>query len=70
MGIDEDPVTGSAHAVLGPYWGGRLGKERLQMRQCSARGGDVAVALAPASGSGRVLVSGPATIVLHGMLVL
>ncbi|GGF16975.1 putative isomerase [Aliidongia dinghuensis] len=38
-GIDEDPVTGSAHCVLVPYWSRRLGKTRLDARQISARGG-------------------------------
>jgi len=39
MGIDEDPVTGSTHTSLAPYWGARLGKEALTARQVSARGG-------------------------------
>jgi PhzF family phenazine biosynthesis protein len=38
-GIDEDPVTGSAHCVLAPYWGARLKKPRLRARQLSRRGG-------------------------------
>jgi PhzF family phenazine biosynthesis protein len=38
-GIDEDPVTGSTHSVLAPYWAGKLGKTRLVARQLSARGG-------------------------------
>lgn len=38
-GIDEDPVTGSAHTVLTPYWAGRLGKMTLSAQQRSARGG-------------------------------
>jgi len=40
-GIDEDPVTGSAHCILTPYWSARLGKARLQARQVSARGGEL-----------------------------
>lgn len=40
-GIDEDPVTGSAHCILTPYWAGRLGKSVLNARQVSKRGGDV-----------------------------
>jgi len=40
-GIDEDPVTGSAHCVLTPYWAGRLGKSHLTARQVSARGGEL-----------------------------
>lgn len=38
-GIDEDPVTGSAHAAIGPYWEARLGKTKLKAYQASARGG-------------------------------
>ncbi len=38
-GIDEDPVTGSAHAAIGPYWAARLGKTKLKAYQASARGG-------------------------------
>ena len=40
-GIDEDPVTGSAHCVLAPYWAERLGRSRLEARQISTRGGDL-----------------------------
>jgi predicted PhzF superfamily epimerase YddE/YHI9 len=40
-GIDEDPVTGSSHTWLVPYWSARLGKRRLHARQVSARGGDL-----------------------------
>lgn len=40
-GIDEDPVTGSAHCTLTPYWAGRLGKSNLFARQISARGGEL-----------------------------
>ncbi len=39
VGIDEDPVTGSAHCVLTPYWARRLGKKRLEAAQVSRRGG-------------------------------
>jgi PhzF family phenazine biosynthesis protein len=41
MGIAEDPVTGSAHSTLIPYWAERLGKNRLTARQVSERGGDL-----------------------------
>ena len=54
FGIDEDPVAGSAHCTLGPYWAQRLGKDRLIGRQLSARGGVVKVAIA----GGRVKLSG------------
>ena len=40
-GIPEDPVTGSAHCTLAPYWGGRLGKAQLRARQVSRRVGDL-----------------------------
>ena len=45
-GIDEDPVTGSAHCCLGPYWGQRLGRASLTGYQASARGGTVLVRVA------------------------
>ncbi len=41
LGVDEDPVTGSAHCTLIPYWAGRLGKAKLQARQLSRRGGSL-----------------------------
>jgi PhzF family phenazine biosynthesis protein len=40
-GVDEDPVTGSAHCTLVPYWSERLGKTRLRARQISERGGEL-----------------------------
>jgi hypothetical protein len=43
FGIDEDPVTGSAHCALAPYWAARLGQDRLTGIQLSARGGLVRV---------------------------
>jgi PhzF family phenazine biosynthesis protein len=41
VGVDEDPVTGSAHCTLIPYWAGRLGKNKLRARQLSERGGEL-----------------------------
>src|SRR5574339_1108198 len=41
VGVDEDPVTGSAHCTLAPYWADRLGKRRLRARQISRRGGNL-----------------------------
>ena len=64
-GIDEDPVTGSAHCCLGPFWGARLGKEPLTGYQASARGGVVRVRLAGA----RVLLGGQTVTVLRGELL-
>jgi PhzF family phenazine biosynthesis protein len=43
VGIDEDPVTGSAHCALAPFWAARLGKSTLQARQISERGGEMTV---------------------------
>ena len=40
-GIDEDSVTGAAHAVLTPFWAARLGRDRFTAHQASARGGDL-----------------------------
>ena len=42
-GIDEDPVTGSAHCCIGPYWAEKLGKAQVRAYQASARGGAVMV---------------------------
>jgi PhzF family phenazine biosynthesis protein len=64
-GIDEDPVTGSAHCCLGPYWQGRLGKPDFLARQVSARGGVVRVGCR----GQRVLLGGQAVTVLKGELV-
>lgn len=61
-GIPEDPVTGSAHCTLVPYWAARLGKSSLTAKQLSARGGDLSCRL---SGN-RVLISGSAVEYLHG----
>ena len=63
-GIPEDPATGSAHAVLGPYWAARLGRERLACRQASARGGRLTVEVEP----GRTLVGGRVARVAVGTL--
>ena len=40
-GVDEDPVTGSAHAQLIPFWSEKLGKKKMKARQLSPRGGDI-----------------------------
>src|SRR5204863_5928347 len=44
-GVDEDPVTGSAHTALGPWWGPKLGKTEMTAYQASARGGVVRIRL-------------------------
>ncbi len=64
-GIDEDPVTGSAHCALGPYWGEKLGREEMVAFQASPRGGVVRVRLA----GDRVRLGGKAVTVLRGKLV-
>lgn len=66
VGINEDPVTGSVHACLGPYWGKRLGKDKMIAYQASERGGVIKVEL---SGE-RVLLSGQAVMVFEGFLLV
>lgn len=63
-GVDEDPVTGSAHCVLAPFWAARLGKEAMVGFQASPRGGEVRVRLQ----GDRVLLGGRAVTVLEGEL--
>lgn len=65
-GIPEDPVTGSAHTTLTPYWATRLGKKKLVAKQVSPRGGDLKCEL---SGD-RVLISGQAVLFMKGELRL
>ena len=65
-GINEDPVTGSAHTLLSPYWAGRLGKNELTARQLSRREGFLKCEV---NGS-RVLISGKATTYLKGEIQL
>jgi PhzF family phenazine biosynthesis protein len=65
-GVPEDPVTGSAHCVLAPFWAERLGKTRLRARQVSARGGELECELA----GDRVLMTGGAVLVMRGTLYL
>lgn len=65
-GIDEDPVTGSAHCALAPYWTERLGRDELVGYQASARGGTVGVRLR----DGRVLLGGRAVTVARGQLAI
>lgn len=64
FGIDEDPVTGSAHCALGPYWRDRLGKSELIGYQASERGGWVRVRVH----GDRVEIGGNAVIVARGTL--
>lgn len=64
VGVDEDPVTGSAHCCLAPYWASRLGRDSLVGYQASRRGGLVEVDLV----GSRVRLSGEAVTVLRGEL--
>lgn len=65
-GIDEDPVTGSAHAVLTPYWAERLGRNILTAYQASKRGGHIACRLA----GDRVILGGTCVTVIEGLFTL
>jgi PhzF family phenazine biosynthesis protein len=64
-GIDEDPVTGSAHCALGPHWAAKLGTDTLRCFQASARGGHVGVRVV----GDRVELTGRAVTVLRGDLL-
>lgn len=65
-GIDEDPVTGSAHCTLIPYWAARLGKTRLRARQVSRRGGELDCELV----GDRVHIAGRAVRYLEGTITI
>ncbi len=64
FGIDEDPVTGSAHCSLGPYWGKILNKNTLRAKQVSDRGGELQIRIE----SGRTFIRGQAVTVLSGKI--
>jgi PhzF family phenazine biosynthesis protein len=66
VGVAEDPVTGSAHCCLGPWWSRRLGRDQLRGYQASARGGHVGVRLQ----GDRVELVGQAVTVLRGELTV
>jgi PhzF family phenazine biosynthesis protein len=65
VGIDEDPVTGSAHCLLGPFWARRLGRTALEAAQLSRRGGRLHVEVGPET----VRLTGNAVTVVRGSLV-
>lgn len=65
-GIDEDPVTGSAHTLLTPFWAKRLKKKRMNARQLSARGGEVGCQMR----GKKVRLTGSAVTYLTGQLIL
>jgi predicted PhzF superfamily epimerase YddE/YHI9 len=64
--VAEDPVTGSTHSMLIPYWGEKLGKTHLAARQVSARGGDLRCEWR----GDRVSIAGKATTYLTGRIQL
>jgi PhzF family phenazine biosynthesis protein len=66
VGVPEDPVTGSAHCTLVPYWAERLGRPRLFARQVSARGGELWCELR----GERVKIAGRAVLYLEGTIAL
>ncbi|HVH12483.1 MAG TPA: PhzF family phenazine biosynthesis protein, partial [Longimicrobium sp.] len=65
VGVPEDPVTGSAHCALAPFWAARLGRDALTGYQASRRGGIVKVRVA----GDRVMLGGQAVTVMRGELV-
>ena len=65
-GLPEDPVTGSTHCSLAPYWGERLGKTSLHARQVSQRGGELWCEL----NGNRVAIKGNAVLTLRGQLLI
>lgn len=64
VGVVEDPVTGSAHCAIGPYWAGRLGRDRIRCYQASRRGGHLEVTVV----GDRVHLGGSAVTILRGEL--
>ena len=65
-GIGEDPVTGSAHCVITPYWAGRFGRHGFTAYQASPRGGHVACRL----DGDRVILGGACVEVIEGAFLL
>jgi len=71
IGIDEDPVTGSAHCALGPFWAGRLGRDVLAARQTGPRPGEIHVRAGRAApAKGRVGLEGRARPFVEGRITL
>lgn len=69
-GVDEDSVTGSAHAVLTPFWTAKLGRDDFTAHQASARGGDLVCRLEGTGESARVWLGGPCVTVVEGTFYL
>jgi PhzF family phenazine biosynthesis protein len=65
VGINEDPVTGSAHCALGPYWQAKLKKDSIQAYQASSRGGEMLLEMK----NGRILLKGNAVSVFESRLL-
>ena len=65
-GIDEDPVTGSAHSALGPWWRPKLGKTEMTGYQASARGGVVRVRV----NGDRIMIGGQAVTMMRADLLV
>lgn len=66
-GIPEDPVTGSAHTVLGGYWSKKLGKKKMLAYQCSSRGGELELEVRD---DGRINIAGQVVTVLKGTITV
>jgi PhzF family phenazine biosynthesis protein len=66
FGIDEDPVTGSAHCALTPFWSERLGKDKLRARQVSARGGELRCERRPDC----IVIAGKAALYMEATITL
>lgn len=69
-GVDEDSVTGSAHAVLTPFWAKRFGRDSFTAHQASQRGGDLTLRLDGAGQDGRAWLGGPCVTVVEGSFTL
>lgn len=69
-GVDEDSVTGSAHAALAPFWAERLGRDTMTAHQASKRGGDLTLRLAKDDGGDRAWLGGPCVTVVEGAFYL
>ena len=65
-GINEDPVTGSAHTLLTPYWAQKLGKNKMTGFQCSKRGGQLKCQL----NKDRVMIGGATARYMHGTICI
>lgn len=69
-GVDEDSVTGSAHAALAPFWADRLGKAEMTAHQASTRGGDLTMRLDGTGKTARTWLGGPCVTVVEGAFYL